>query len=254
MDAATYCRFIASVAECGYFSSNSKPIGGAVDLGYNPAFGAGLLDRLVSDMAVDVLDISEDMAKLLHNGFATGFKHSGMALLQEADQFEPLKKPCGPKTLVASRVSIDHDTGRCPATNSTLRLIVLEESQRWHVHDTLIDMARVKSIEYTSRLAARGRVPLDAAEQAEQATQIISNFSNWLDVREGRPYTAIIDGPNVAYFGWGKVNLYQLKRMVDKLENQGEHPLVVMPEKYTRRKFYLRAGSVGYANNFNCIA
>lgn len=64
------------------------------------------------------------------------------------------------------------------------------------------------------------------------------------DTREGKPYTAIIDGPNVAYFGWGKVNIFQLQRMVDELEEQGEHPLVVMPEKYTRPRFYLRAGTV----------
>jgi hypothetical protein len=105
-------------------------------------------------------------------------------------------------------------------------------------------MARMKSIEYTSRLAAKGRAPRDAAEQAEQASQIIANFSYWLDNREGKPYTAIIDGPNVAYFGFGKVSMVQLQRMVDELERLGEHPLVVMPEKYTRQKFYLRAGNV----------
>ena len=244
MDAETYCGFIASVAECGYFRSDSRPINGAMDLGYTTACGSGLLDELVSDMAEDILDISEEMAKLLHNGFATGFQDSGMALLQDNDQLQPLTSLCKPDILIADRVSVNHDSGRCIATNSTLRLIVLEESQRLHVHDTLIEMARVKSIEYTNKLAAKGRAPRDAAEKAEMATQIITNFSDWLDSREGKPYTAIVDGPNVAYFGWGKVNLLQLQRMVDELEKQGEHPLVIMPEKYTRRTFHLRAGTV----------
>lgn len=50
------------------------------------------------------------------------------------------------------------------------------------------------------------------------------------------------DGANVAYFGWGKINVYQLSLMVTALEKQGEHPLVIMPQKYTRKKFYLRQG------------
>lgn len=246
MDAETYCGFIASVASWGYFRSDSKPVVSAIDLGYSPAFGSGLLDALVSDMAEDILDISEEMARLLHNGFAMGFKDSGMTLLQHSDHMLPLTTLCDPHTIVADRVSIDRKTGRCPATNATLRLIVLEESQRLHVHDTLLEMARVKSVEYTSRLEAKGRATRDNAEQAELATQILKDFSDWLENREGRPYTAIIDGPNVAYFGWGRVNLQQLALMVGALEKKGEHPLVIMPEKYTRRKFYLRQGLVSF--------
>lgn len=245
MDADTYCGFIASVAECGYFRSDSKPIDGATDLGYS-SFGSVLLDELISDMAGDVLDISEENSELLHNGFALGFKESGMKVLQQSDHLTPLATLCEPQTIVADRVSVDKDTAKCLATNATLRLIVLEESERVHVHDTLIEMARVKSIDYTSKLAAKGRTTRDNAEQAELATQILKDFSDWLENREGRPYTAIIDGPNVAYFGWGRINLHQLMLMVDALEKQGEHPLVVMPEKYTRKKFYLRQGMVSF--------
>ena len=244
MDAETYCSFIASVAEFGYFRPDSQPIDGAVELGYNPAFGSGLLDALITDMAKDVLDISEDMAKSLQRGFAKGFEDKRLIALKDTNRLEPLTLPCKPQTMIADRVTVDIDTGICAVTNSTLRLIVLEDQERSHVHDTLIQMARVKSIEYTSKLAAKGRAHHSAAEQAEQATQIISEFSDWLDHRDGKPYTAIVDGANVAYFGWGKVQLRQLQRMVDELEKQGEHTLVVMPEKYTRPKFYLRAGAV----------
>lgn len=244
MDAETYCGFISSVAEFGYFRTDSQPIDGAVELGYCPAFGSALLDELIADMATDVLDISEDMAKSLQRGFAIGFEDKRLTELKEADCLQPLTLPCEPQTMIADRVTVDIDTGICPATNSALRLIVLEDQERSHVHDTLIKMARVKSIEYTSKLAAKGRAHHSAAEQAEQATQILSKFSDWLDCREGKPYTAIVDGANVAYFGWGRVQLRQLQRMVDELEKQGEHTLVVMPEKYTRPRFYLRAGVV----------
>jgi hypothetical protein len=157
---------------------------------------------------------------------------------------QPLTTRCNEGILVADRVSVDKDTAKCPATDVALRLIVLERSQRIHVHDTLLDMAREKSMEYTARLAAKGRVTSDNVEKAERATQILTEFSAWLDAREGRPYTAIVDGANVAYFGWGKVNVHQLIHMVQALEEQGEHPLVVFPQKYTYKKFHLQRGAL----------
>ena len=51
-----------------------------------------------------------------------------------------------------------------------------------------------------------------------------------------------LDGANVAYFGWGRVNVYQLVHMVTTLERLGERPLVVFPQKYTNQRFHLRQG------------
>ena len=239
MDDLTYSNFIAAVAKNGYFLPDSKEIKGGKDLGYLPASGSKLLDALVTDMAQDVLDISEESAKILQEGFALGFQ--GMAQCA-ANNLEPIHDPCHSEILVANRVVINHDTGKCPATDATLRLIVLEPQQRVHVHDTLLEMARQKSMDYTSKLAAKGRVTHDHVEKAEMATKILKDFSQWLDSRDGCPYTAIVDGANVAYFGWGKINVHQLHHMVAALKKQGESPLVVFPQKYTRRKFHLRQG------------
>jgi len=244
MDAATYADFIAAVAANGYFRSDSNCIVGAEDLGYSCACGPELLDALITEMAEDVLDISEESARILHNGFALGFHESGLPTIPNSSTMTPMTTLCNNTTLVANRVIIDKTTAKCPATSTTLRLIVLEQSQRIHVHDTLLEMAREKSIEYTAKLASKGRSTKDNAQKAQQATQIIKEFSEWLDAREGRPYTAIVDGANVAYFGWGKVNVHQLIHMVDALEKQGEYPLVVFPEKYTWRKFHLRQGMI----------
>jgi hypothetical protein len=67
--------------------------------------------------------------------------------------------------------------------------------------------------------------------------------------REGKPYTAIVDGANVAYFGQnfeqGKFNYYQIQFLIDALESKGEHPLVVLPQKYTRRVFSSTTSSKG---------
>lgn len=174
MDAATYAEFIAAIAENGYFKSTSAPIDGAEEMGYIPAYGQGLLDTLISEMAEDILDISEVSATVLHNGFAKGYEEC------EWDSIKPVSSLCSSDQLVANRVEVDRKTGKCPATEVTLRLIVLEESQRLHVHDTLLEMAKVKSIEYTTRLAAKGRIAKDIAEQAELATETLKEFSDWL--------------------------------------------------------------------------
>jgi len=67
--------------------------------------------------------------------------------------------------------------------------------------------------------------------------------------REGKPYTAIVDGANVAYFGQnfeqGKFNYYQIQFLIDALESKGEHPLVILPQKYTRRVFTSTTSSKG---------
>lgn len=242
MDAATYADFIAAVAKNGYFTSDANCIVGAEDLGYSQSCGSELLDLLITEMAEDALDISEESAKVLQNGFASGFKEYGNGTISDSDGMEPMVTLCDNGSLVANRVMVDKDTAKCPATDTTLRLIVLEKAQRIHVHDTLIDMAREKSMEYTTKLASKGRSTSDNVEKAERATQILREFSEWLDEREGEPYTAIVDGANVAYFGWGRINVHQLTHMVKALEKQGENVLVVFPQKYTYKKFHLRAG------------
>ena len=244
MDASTYANFIAAVAQHGYFRSDSNCILGAQDLGYSRSCGPDLLNSLLSEMAEDVLDISEESARVLHNGFALGFHEYGLDVLSDADSMSVAATRCDDESLVANRVLVDYDSAICSATGTTLRLIVLEQPQRVHVHDTLLEMAREKSKEYTAKLASKGRSTNDNAEKAELATQILREFSEWLDTRSGKPYTAIVDGANVAYFGWGRVNVYQLMHMVNALERQGEHPLVVFPQKYTLQRFHLRQGII----------
>lgn len=64
--------------------------------------------------------------------------------------------------------------------------------------------------------------------------------------RDGEPFTAFIDGPNVGYymqnFDQGKFNMYQVDFMLNALENMGENSLVIMPQKYTLPSFNTSAG------------
>ena len=62
--------------------------------------------------------------------------------------------------------------------------------------------------------------------------------------RDGDRYTAIVDGANVAFFGRGVVDYHHVKAVVEGLEKMGERVLVILPEKYLQRKFYIRKGNV----------
>lgn len=63
-----------------------------------------------------------------------------------------------------------------------------------------------------------------------------------IDKREGKPFTAIVDGANVGYymqsFDKGRFNYHQIKFMVDELEERGENALVIIPNKYGKDRFY----------------
>ena len=58
---------------------------------------------------------------------------------------------------------------------------------------------------------------------------------------EGRDYTVVIDGANVAYYSQnherGKFNYNQIAMVVAALERMGEKVLVVLPVKYTRKSW-----------------
>lgn len=47
------------------------------------------------------------------------------------------------------------------------------------------------------------------------------------------------DGANVAYYGHSNVHYSSLNKVVEKLLEMGERPLVVMPSKYTKASFHL---------------
>lgn len=49
----------------------------------------------------------------------------------------------------------------------------------------------------------------------------------------------LLDGANVAYYGYPELHYSQLKVVVDELKRMGEKPLVVLPKKYTYPAFML---------------
>mmetsp|Transcript_14598 Transcript_14598/g.16978 ORF Transcript_14598/g.16978 Transcript_14598/m.16978 type:complete len:593 (+) Transcript_14598:1-1779(+) len=240
----TYSMLLSSIARLGYFRCDSSQIQGAIEIGYGPGYGPSLFDQLATEMSEDILEITNECATSIRNGFALGFQNLGMAKnLREVPydcQLAPIHNLASEKELVACRVHISDDSSLCPRTNARLRLIMLHESQRRHMHDTLLKMADTQYEAYDAKLEARGQKSSKKSMEENYAGSHLDGFAKWLDSRKGKPFTAIVDGANVAYFGLGYVNHHQVKLMVDMLEKLGETPLVVMPQKYMQKKFYVR--------------
>lgn len=205
-------------------------------------------------MAKDALEISSSSARRLSNALAVGFKNASqlgadggnfndvVSNLKEAHPLTPMpltRQPAPANEVVACRVRLNRSTGVCEVTGSQQRLILLEPDQRKQLHDDLIELSRTQYTNYTQGMAAYDKHA--AKDSKDKAAEQLQLFSNWLNTREGDPFTAIVDGANVGYymqsFDKGRFNYHQIKFMVDTLEAKGENPLVVLPSKYGHSNF-----------------
>ena len=196
-------------------------------------------------MAAEVLEISSSSARRLYNSLAVGFQsdcldnndgHSIVSTLKEAHPLMSMsltRQLAERNELVACRISLDRSTGLCPVTQAQQRLIILEPDQRTQLHNDLLKLSTEQSAKFAGRKAD------DSPTRAQEQLQL---FSNWLDQRQGEPFTAIVDGANVGYymqsFDRGRFNYYQIQFMVDTLEERGENPLVVIPNVSLRVPLY----------------
>lgn len=198
-------------------------------------------------MAGDALEITSASARRLCNTLAIGFKNAPQTndedqpdtLISNLKEAHPLasmpltRQPAKANELVANRVLLDRSSGICPVTKSQQRLIVLEPDQRKQLHDDLLELSKVQLANFAGK---------KEGESTERAAEQLQIFSNWLNTREGEPFTAIVDGANIGYFmqsfDKGRFNYHQIKFMCDTLEARGENPLVVIPNKYGYNEFY----------------
>jgi hypothetical protein len=223
LDADVYGLLLSALARYGVFTS-TQLLEGIHDYGYSQ--GRELWNQLVAEMAEDLWELTPAVAQQIAEGF-----------LDAARSPEAMEHVIQKDQLMIGRVQIDATTGKCAATGVTLRLMALTPSQRQQVHDTLLEMAGAQHEEYGAKLQARGKA-MEEKRNGQFAQEQLRQFSDWLKQRE-TPYTAIVDGPNVAYFGHGNVHYSQVWEVVQELQRLGERPLVVMPQKYLSRTFWL---------------
>jgi hypothetical protein len=204
-------------------------------LGYEEASGPALFDSLASELADNSLEITSASAKRLYNAFQRGFQSFDTGTtLKPMHLLESLKinnEPAPPNELIVSRVSIDRSTGRCPRSETKLRLINLDTTQKEKFQNGLLYLCSLMHEERHQKKT------IDVDKEFEK-------FQSWLE-EQGKEtqYTAILDGPNIAYymqnFEQGTFNYHQIKFVVDALEGMGEKVLVVLPKKYSQDTFLL---------------
>ena len=242
-------------------------------------YGPELLDELCTEMSRDVLELDESCAAMIIEGFNVGFNYSTIPsptpgwisdisqwfqrFLRSTSNVKKIgSRKKNDRGIFLERVSIDNATAICAASGAKLRLLTLSKHQIRNVHDSLLQMAeseeekfgeKGKSEAYKRKKAnmkngtvynttavtfSKSYMKPDA-KQKSHALRELSLFSNWLRYRAGDPFTAIIDGPNIAYYGHGDVRWKQVEQVLNKLEEMGENPLVIMPQKYLSPKFYI---------------
>ena len=195
-----------------------------------------MLDILVTELAEHSIEISSASAKRLYNAFQRGFRGDNPKMnLKQLHLLESIRTNndlAETDEIIVSRVEIDESTGICPRSGVQLRLINLDPNQKIRFQEALLQLV---STSYKER--HRQAKSINVSEK-------LHRFGRWLQTRDGKPFTAIIDGPNIAYymqnFQQGTFNFYQIKFVVDALESMGENVLVVLPKKYTYDRFSIQ--------------
>ena len=239
LDADAYMHLVAGIAEKGFFRLGAEPIESAKELGYYNMSGPGLFDELIAEMAQALFEIPAASAKRLYNALASGFPGSGLTETA-VHSLKVNSTRAYSHDLLASRVYVDPIYGICPRSGVKLRLIHLNDDDKREMVDKVINRART----------LQHRVPSKTGISPQKGENHLMKFNSWLDHREGRPFTVLIDGANVGYYHQnvedGRFNFHQIKFMVDFLEERGENPLVIMPNKYGYDNFNISVGAPGY--------
>lgn len=210
--------------------------------------GSEGLDGLVQDMARDLIAIPEGAAKRLRNGLALGYPELG---LEPCSAVAPLPlvvetEEQQSSSFYADRVKIDPTTGLCPKSGIKLRLIHLSDAMKTQLAQRLLSMANDTYEKFQEKVMPTANAPIRRKVLPEDH---LESFFNWLNERNGPPFTTIIDGANVGYyqqnFVEGRFSFHQIEAVATALEELGETVLIVLPSKYGKPHFTVSTNAAG---------
>jgi pentatricopeptide repeat protein len=151
-DVESYSLLLSSLTRFGYFFGDND-----TDHDDENLYGPILFDTLVSNMANDILELTEKTSIEMADAFQIGIKdHLGENLIVDDSH---LGHALSSGIVVVDRVEIPKENGTCPVTGVKLRLLALDELQRQHVHDTLLEMSQTTTEEFIASLKARQQKP-----------------------------------------------------------------------------------------------
>lgn len=177
MDAEAYALIIGSLAKFGYFKTESYVADEFRKAGFDASHGPDLFDVIATMMGEDILELTETAARRIFKDFVEGFGISSLCSVGPSEYIPSLSDDNAESScLKMGRVEIMHTTGLCPATGATLRLFRLGDEQRQHVHDQLLEMARLSYQEFTKNKANTAE-----KENQDYGFAQLSKFSEWLE-------------------------------------------------------------------------
>lgn len=235
LDAETYAILVSAMIRKGVVFPNAASLESLSRLGYHATSGPALLDEVLSLMADDVLELNLDSVMMIMKAFKQDNSPERAGSTAESIDYQCVDT--GLRKFCAGRVSISDKNALCPETGVKVRLISLNDEQRGQFHCSLLDLASSQN-EDSSDETDQSHGP-KRARLAQDARDSLEKFSNWLATRRGEPYTAIVDGANVAFFRCKFFDYKQIQCIVDELESKGERPLVILPRKYTQKSFWV---------------
>jgi len=138
-DVKSYTVLLSSLARFGYFFADNDH-----QKSEDEIYGPDLFDTLVSDMANNILELTEATFLDLTEAFRIGHRdHLNLKSINSNDNSN--KKNSFDIDVEMDRVEIQTENGTCPTTGVKLRLLSIDDTQRQHVHDTLLEMARTST-------------------------------------------------------------------------------------------------------------
>jgi hypothetical protein len=173
LDADSYALIVGSLARFRFFCVDGTPIEGANEAGFSSSHGPELFDEIVAEMADDILELSEVAARNIMGAFLEGFSGAEDQLVDFNDIPTISNEPVS-SGLTTGQVEVDNKTALCPASGAKLRLFALDEAQRQHVQDTLLEMARLRHQEFTKKQKKKSE------EDENHGFNELSRFSEWL--------------------------------------------------------------------------
>lgn len=118
---------------------DSKPIDGAIDIGYKHACGTQLFDEINSELANVAVAITKESATQLQNAICKGFKGTPMYRNKPVSQSDRLEQfPARHDEVVATRVRLDTSTCYCSVTKTQQHIASLSPEQKKIFYDDVL--------------------------------------------------------------------------------------------------------------------
>ncbi|CAM9249804.1 unnamed protein product [Chrysoparadoxa australica] len=211
-----YCTYIMGLAGAGMLWD---------------AVAAGEVGTLLLELSYQVCELEEKVLYMLADAFNEGLD---IPIAQVVNMGGDVANEASMHAATTEKTAEAIDCAGCPVCGQELAAVGLTTAEKEKLR------AGVKKL--VTERARTARLKRSKYGEGDSASAELEDFIGWLELKhaEGCQYTAIIDAPNVAYFGQnclgGSFQIAQIDQVVLALQREGEKPLVVCPARYLKKE------------------